>query len=254
MSFKDKVVIVTGSGAGIGKAAAIEYAKQGAKVVVGTLNEIRGNQVVDIINSNTEGEGLFVQLDVTEEKSVRNLVQTTIKKFSKIDILVNNAGVHKTGDVVEVSIGDWDDIMNVNLKGAFLCSKYTVPFMLENKNGVIINVSSEAGLVGINNQVAYNVSKAGMLSLTKSMAVDYASREIRVNAVCPGTTDTPLVQNVLSNSPNPFKKRSELEQTRPLNRLGRPEEIAKAIVMLSSEELGYATGSILTIDGGLTAQ
>lgn len=253
MNFEDKVVVVTGAGAGIGKETAIQFAERGAKVIVATLSEQRGHQVANHIVKHTKGDAIFIQLDVSNNKSVLNMVQKTVDLFGGIDILVNNAGIYYEGDVVHTPEEAWDKVMAVNLKGAYLCSHHVVPIMLKNETGVIVNVSSEAGLVGMTGQTAYNVSKAGMISLTKSMAVDYAQKGIRVNAVCPGTTETPLVQNIIKNADDPGAVRRQMEMIRPLNRLGKPEEIAKAILVMSSEELGYATGAVLTVDGGYTA-
>lgn len=253
MNFEDKVVVVTGAGAGIGKETAIQFAERGAKVIVATLSEQRGHQVANHIVKHTKGDAIFIQLDVSNNDSVLNMVQKTVDLFGGIDILVNNAGIYYEGDVVHTPEEAWDKVMAVNLKGAYLCSHHVVPIMLKNETGVIVNVSSEAGLVGMTGQTAYNVSKAGMISLTKSMAVDYAQKGIRVNAVCPGTTETPLVQNIIKNADDPGAVRRQMEMIRPLNRLGKPEEIAKAILVMSSEELGYATGAVLTVDGGYTA-
>jgi NAD(P)-dependent dehydrogenase (short-subunit alcohol dehydrogenase family) len=147
-----------------------------------------------------------------------------------------------------------EKILAVNLTGAFLCTRAVIPVMIKRGGGVIVNVGSEAGLVGIGNQVAYNASKAGIIALTRSCAVDFAAQGVRVNCVCPGTTETPLVQAAVQRSEDPIAARRKLEQVRPLNRLGKPEEIASAIVYMASDDAGYATGSILSIDCGYTAQ
>jgi NAD(P)-dependent dehydrogenase (short-subunit alcohol dehydrogenase family) len=155
---------------------------------------------------------------------------------------------------VEMTEEDWDRILDVNLKGVFLCSKYCIPEMIKVGGGTIVNIGSEAGIVGIRNQVAYNVSKSGVIALTKSMAIDFAAHNIRVNCVCPGTTETPLVKAAVERAPDPGAARRALEEVRPANRLGQPEEIAAGILYLASAESLYATGSILSIDGGYTAQ
>lgn len=254
MRLKDKVTIVTGAGSGIGAATAVLFAKEGAKVVAADIEKQKGTRTVDLIKSNN-GEAIFIQVDLAVADSIKKMVESTIENYSKLDILVNNAGIYLQANVVETSEKDWDRIMAVNLKGAFLCCKFSIPEMIKDgKSGVIVNVGSEAGIVGIKNQVAYNVSKAGIIELTKSMAVDFAPQNVRVNCVCPGTTETELVKEALSKAQNPEKARRELETVRPANRLGRPEEIAYGILYLASDESSYATGAILSIDGGYTAQ
>jgi len=177
-----------------------------------------------------------------------------IETYGKIDILVNNAGLYGHGDSINTDEEQWDKIMAVNLRAAFLCCKHCIPEMIESGGGVVINVSSEAGIVAIKNQVAYNVSKAGLISLTKSVAVDFASQNIRANCICPGTTETPLAVSDLAKQADPEKARRDLEKVRPANRLGKPEEIAYGILYLASDESSYATGAILSIDGGYTVQ
>ncbi len=250
MNFKDKVVIVTGAAVGIGRATAIAFAEKNAKVIVADIDIKKGKQASSLIGGNA----FFIETDVANSGSVKNMVKEVTNRFERINILVNNAGIYYQGDVIETPEKEWDKVIAVNLKGMYLCSHYVIPVMLAGNGGVVINVASEAGLVGITGQTAYNVSKAGAISLTKSMAVDLARKGVRVNAVCPGTTETPLVKNALKKSKDPEKARRKLEECRPLNRLGRPEEIAAAILTMASDDLGYATGSILSIDGGYTAK
>jgi NAD(P)-dependent dehydrogenase (short-subunit alcohol dehydrogenase family) len=182
------------------------------------------------------------------------MVDAVVAQWGTIDILVNNAGIYIQGDAVNTSLADWERILRVNLTGAFLCTKHVVPVMIKQKRGVIVNVSSEAGLVGIKGQVAYNVSKTGMISLTQSSALDFAPDGIRVNCVCPGTTDTPLVRAAVARSSDPTATRRHLESMRPMGRLGTPDEIAEAILYMSSDAAGYTTGAILSVDGGYVAQ
>ncbi|MBU4483345.1 MAG: glucose 1-dehydrogenase [Actinobacteria bacterium] len=250
MNFKDKVVIITGAAAGIGRATAIAFAEKDARVVVADIDVKKGKQTSSLIG----GDAFFIEINVANSESVKNMVKEVTKRFGRIDILVNNAGIYYQGDVIETPEEEWDKVIAVNLKGVYFCSHYVIPVMLRGNGGVVINVASEAGLVGIAGQVAYNASKAGVISLTKSMAVDFGRQGVRVNAVCPGTTETPLVKNALKKSKDPEKERRKLEECRPLNRLGRPEEIAAAILAMASDNLGYATGSVLSIDGGYTAK
>jgi len=253
MRLKDKVAIITGAGNGIGRAAALLLAREGAKVIVADLDPQAGEAVANQIRKEG-GDGLFIKVDVAIAGNVKEMVRETVRCYGKIDILVNNTGIYTKGDVVATSEEDWERILAVNLRGVFLCCKYTVPEMIKAGRGSIVNVGSEAGIVGIRNQVAYNVSKAAVIMLTKSMAVDFADKGIRVNNVCPGTTETPLVNAAIQKEKDPEKARRALEECRPANRLGKPEEIASAILYLASSEAGYATGAILSIDGGYTAQ
>lgn len=253
MRFEDKVALVTGASLGIGHAAAIAFAREGAHVALASRNVERGRAAEQDVRA-TGGDGHFIRSDVSVEDDVRALVREVVDRWGRLDVLVNNAGVYVQADAVETSLDEWNRVLATNLTGAFLCTRYAVPEMVRTGGGVIINVSSEAGLVGIAGQVAYNVSKGGMLALTQSCAVDFADRGIRVNAVCPGTTVTPLVQEAVNRAPNPEAARRRLEQIRPLDRLGTPDEIASAILYLASDEAAYATGSILTMDGGYTAQ
>ncbi len=184
----------------------------------------------------------------------RPLWKPSCSKWGRLDVLVNNAGIYLQADAVGTAEAAWNKLMAVNLTGSFLCIKHAVPAMMRGKGGAIVNVASEAGLVGIRNQVAYNVTKAGLIALTRSCAVDFASRGVRVNCVCPGTTDTPLVQDAVRRAADPAAARRALEQVRPANRLGTPEEIAAAILFLASDCAAYATGAVLSVDGGYTAQ
>jgi len=253
MRLKDKVAIITGAGAGIGQATALLFAREGAKVVVADLDPQAGKETLSQIKKEG-GQGTFLQINVAKGNDVKKMVQETLKQYGKIDVLVNNAGIYTKGDVLTTPEEDWDRILDVNLRGVYLCCQYTIPEMIKKGGGAIVNVASEAGLVGIKNQVVYNVSKAAVIMLTKSLAIDFADQGIRVNNICPGTTETPLVRAAIQKEKDPKKARRALEECRPANRLGRPEEIASAILSMASAELGYATGSSLVIDGGYTAQ
>lgn len=253
MRLRNKIAIITGAGSGIGRTTALLFSEEGAKVAIVEIDKERGQDTVDMITRKGR-EGLFIPTDITDPSQVKSMVTKVIEAYGKINILVNNAGLYVQGDAVNTNEEQWDRIMAVNLRAAFLCCKYNIPQMIESGGGVVINVSSEAGIVAIKNQVAYNTSKAGLISLTKSIALDFASQNIRANCVCPGTTQTPLVASALAKQADPERARREVEKVRPANRLGKPEEIAYGILYLASDESPYATGAVLSIDGGYTAQ
>jgi len=250
--FDSKVAVVTGGSLGIGAAAAQALAAEGASVVIASLDQAPGEALAAVI-TESGGTAGHVLADIADEAAVKTLMEATRDRFGRLDVLVNNAGIYVQGDATATSLADWQKLMAVNLTGAFLCTKYAAEALSANR-GAIVNVASEAGLVGIANQVAYNVSKAGVIGLTRSCAVDFASRGVRVNCVCPGTTWTPLVKAACDRADDPVAARRRLESIRPLDRLGKVEEIASAILYLASDEAGYATGSVLSIDGGYTAQ
>lgn len=252
MKLKDKVSIITGAGAGIGEATAIRFSKEGAKVVVADMDKAAGENTVSKIKE-VGGEALFISADVSNTKDCFNLMKETAEAFGSIDILINNAGIYIQESILDASEENWKRIFEVNVDGIFYCSRHAVPYMIKAGKGSIVNVASEAGIAAIKGQMAYNASKAAVIMMAKSMAVDLALYNIRVNAVCPGTTETPLFIEAINRDPNPVEARKLLESSRPANRLGRPEEIASAILFIASDEPGYATGSTLVIDGGLTA-
>lgn len=248
---KDASVVVTGAGSGIGRAIAIAFANEDARVCVLDRDGKAAAETVALI-TDAGKEAIFAIADIAEASQVADAVDYVSGAFSGIDVLVNNTGIFLPGDILTLSEKDWDRTIDTNLTGMFICIKYFLPVMVEKRKGVIINIGSEAGLVSIDGQVAYNVSKAGVVMLTKSCAKDLAKYGIRVNCVCPGRILTPLVQKILNTSEDPEAKHKELSEDRPMKRMGRPEDIAQAVLFLASAKAEYATGTILSIDGGYT--
>ena len=257
MELKNKVALVTGAAKlkSIGRAIALEFAKEGADVVVADILEKDGNDVCEEIK-NLGRDFLFVKTDVSKTEEVQKMVDATIKKFGKIDILANVAGINRAGKIVDVKEKDWDAVMNINLKGVFLCSKYVGKQMIKQKNGKIINMSSIAGKRAENSNVPYCASKSGVISITEGMAQEMAPYKINVNAICPGATATELIEQVfIERGPvlgiSPAECRRRYESGIPLGRMADPEEIGKLAVFLASENSNYITGQAYNISGGL---
>lgn len=248
MRLKDKVAIITGAASGIGKATAKLFAKHGAKVVVADIDKDGGSQTVTDIQK-ASNEATYVQTDVTIKDDTEQMVQQTVKTYGKLDILFNNAGIAMRLAVAELSEENWHRCLDVNLTGVFLCAKAAIPAMRENGGGSIINMSSIYGIVGADVRAAYVASKGAVTNLTRGMALDYAEDNIRVNCICPGFVETPLVAGVVK-TPSEYQK---LADKHPMRRLGQPEEIAYGALYLASDESAFVTGIALPIDGGYTA-
>ncbi len=251
MRLQDKVAIITGAGSGIGREAALIFAREGASVVVADMNGDAGTQTVEDITA-AGGEAIFVCTNVAEAGSVEALVRETEGRFDQLDVIFNNAGIFPDADgsVVDTSEDVWDLVMNVNLKGVFLGCKYAIPAMQRAGGGSIINVASFVALVGAATpQIAYTASKGGVLSMTREIAVEFARQNIRANALCPGPVDTPLLQSILSD---PVKRERRLVHI-PLGRFAQAAEIANAALYLASDESSYVNGSTFVVDGGITA-
>lgn len=251
MRLQNKVCLITGSGSGIGQSSALRFAAEGATVVVNDISEERGKETMIHILENG-GKARFFQADVTNPHAVETMIDQVIQQFGRIDVLFNNAGISGVGALHEVEPEDWDRIMNVNIRGVYLPSKYVLPYMMEQKEGVIINMSSCAAEMGLALRAAYSATKGAVLALTKSMQVDYAPYGIRVNALLPGTILTPFVKNYLQQSyDDPEIAIQGLKKRQLSGELGRPEDVANAAVFLASDESKFMMGSPLYIDGGV---
>ena len=251
MRLKDQVAIISGAGAGIGKAIALRYAKEGAKVVIAEINGDAGKATAGEIQA-TQHEACFIRTDVAEEKEVRAMVDGAVGRYGRIDILVNNAAILLYGKdtrLHEVSSEVWARTMAVNLNGHFLCAKYVLPVMLRQGRGCIINLASPTGLRGYEGLTAYSSSKGAISALTRAMAADYSRHHIRVNAIVPGTIDTPMNAVGLSDE----KTRQKLIAMAPWGRLGTGDDIAGLAVFLASNDADYCVGGFYTADGGLMA-
>ncbi len=244
MRLRDKVAIITGAASGIGRATAILFAQEGAKVVVADVNDEGGKETVSLI-SKQGGEAIFVHTDVTKFDQSEELIKFAVQEFEGLQILVNNAGTTRDSLIITMSEADWDFVLDTNLKSTFNCSRAAVRHMLRRRYGRIINVTSVAGQMGNAGQTNYSASKAGLIGFTKALAREVASRNITVNAVAPGFIDTQLTGAL----PEDIQK--GLKDLIPLGRIGEPEEIAKAIAYLASDDAAYITGHVLTLDGGM---
>jgi NAD(P)-dependent dehydrogenase (short-subunit alcohol dehydrogenase family) len=248
--YRDKVVLVTGGAYGIGRAAAIGFSKRGAKVVIADIDAPRGDETLKRVQE-AGGEAVFVKTDVSSEPDVKAMVEKTVETYGKLDCAFNNAGIHKRFvSTIDFTAEDWEEMINVNLKSVWLCMKYEIRQMLKQGKGAIVNTSSAAGLVGAPSNPAYPASKHGVVGLTKSTALEFARRGIRVNCVCPGPTRTGMNEALTATNPEIVKM---MDQKVPMGRIGEPEEVAAAAIFLCSDEASYITGHALPVDGGIVA-
>lgn len=248
--FKDKVALVTGGSAGIGQATAEAFAAAGARVAVSDIDSARGEEVVAAINA-TGGEALFIHCDVSQADAVASLMAQIVDRFGRLDFAFNNAGIEiEKTRLADGSEAEFDRIMNINVKGVWLSMKYELPVMLAQGNGVIINTASVAGLGAAPKMSIYSASKHAVIGLTKSAAVEYAKKGIRVNAVCPAVIDTEMFRRAAESDP---RKAGFAAAMHPVGRLGKAEEIAAAVLYLCSDGAAFTTGIALPVDGGATS-
>jgi NAD(P)-dependent dehydrogenase (short-subunit alcohol dehydrogenase family) len=251
MRFTGKVALITGAGVGIGRAAAVQFAREGAKVAVNSLTPANGQETLRLLQA-AGGEGVYIQGDVSQDAEARRIVAETLQAFGRIDVLVNNAGIVIPGRVDTTSEDDWDRTLAVNLKGPFLVSKHVIPAMRKSGGGVIVHNASVVALKGVKDRAAYTASKGGLWALTKAMAADCLADKIRVNCVCPGTTDTPSLARRIQAFADPARARADFIARQPMGRLGTDQEIAAAILFAASEEAAFLNGATIAIDGGMT--
>lgn len=258
MRLKDKVVVLTGAASGIGRSTAILFAKEGAIQIISDINEVGLKETYEMIKDGKENT-IFMKVDVTKPAEVKDMIDTTIKKYGKIDILICNAGVVRVGPIEDFPDEDYDLLINVNLKGTYYTCKYAVPYFKNQKFGSIITLASVAAHIGQVNHANYCSTKAGILGFTRALALDLAPYGVRVNSVSPGATDTPMLQGDVAKQArdrgvdyNMVKK--EFEEEGVMGRWARPEEIATGILFLATNESSYMTGADLRLDGGWTTR
>jgi NAD(P)-dependent dehydrogenase (short-subunit alcohol dehydrogenase family) len=249
--FDGKVALVTGAASGIGRASALAFARNGAKTVVVDIIVEGGEETVRLIKA-AGGEALFVRTDVAQAAEVETLLQKIVEHYGRLDYAHNNAGIEGEGGLTaDCTEENWDRVININLKGVWLCLKYELPQMLKHSGGAIVNTASVAGLVGTRGGPAYCAAKGGVVQLTRAAALEYADAGIRVNAVCPGVIRTPLVGRLVADRP---EVEAGIIAREPIGRMGKPEEIAEAVVWLCSDAASFVTGVPMPVDGGWVAQ
>jgi NAD(P)-dependent dehydrogenase (short-subunit alcohol dehydrogenase family) len=248
-SFTGKVAFVTGAANGIGRAAALAFAREGASVIVADVSE-QGNQTTTRLIQEAGGRALAVQCDVTRTEEIKAALDKGVQAFGRLDFAFNNAGVEQpVQPAADLTEEDWDRIIDIDLRGVFLCMKHEIPLMLRQGGGAIVNTSSGAGVKGIAGQAAYCAAKYGIVGLTKAAALDYAKSNIRINAVCPGIIETPMMGRFSGGTP---EGRAKVIAQEPIGRMGKPEEIAAAVVWLCSDPAAFVVGHAMVIDGGQT--
>jgi NAD(P)-dependent dehydrogenase (short-subunit alcohol dehydrogenase family) len=253
MMLKNKVALITGGSSGIGMAIAELFLKEGAKIVINGRSQERcdtAQKQLKIIDA----DAVFCTTgDVSKWDDVQKMVERTIKQFGRIDILINNAGIYLEKRIEETTEDEWDQVININLKGVFLCSKAVYPHFKNQGSGTIVNMSSDSGISGNPNEAAYCASKVGVTNLTRAIALDYAKENIRVNAICPAVINTPMLQKEVDMQEDKEAYLKEMDELHPIGRVGRPEEVAFAVLMVASDEASFITGANIPVDGGFTA-
>jgi len=248
---ENKVALITGASSGIGRASALAFAREGAKVAIADVNISGGEETARMVNE-AGGDAIFVKADVSKSAEVEALIAKTVSHFGCLDCALNNAAIAPSFcSTVDCTEEEWDRIIAINLKGVWLCMKYEIPQMLKHGKGAIVNTSSQLGLVGLPKRPAYAASKHGVVGLTKVAALDYATSGIRVNAVCPGTIDTPMLRGATERQP---EAEAQIKMAVPIGRVASPEEVAAVVVWLCSDAASYILGHAIPVDGGTVAK
>lgn len=251
MRLANKVALITGAGAGIGRATAELFAKEGASVVVADLNAETGHETVRSI-TEAGGKAIFVQANVSKTEDVQRMFQECLNAYGRLNILFNNAGIVKQGRVEDSSEDDWDAQIATTLTSVFLGCKYGIPLLRAQGGGVIINMASVASMMGIVNRAVYSAAKGGVAALTRAMAMDHAKEQIRVVALSPATIETPSLKERIETSPDPVAARKAFEERQPIGRLGQPDDVAYAALYVASDEASFITGANIAVDGGMS--
>jgi NAD(P)-dependent dehydrogenase (short-subunit alcohol dehydrogenase family) len=251
MRLRDKVAIITGAGAGIGRASAVLFAREGAKLVCADLSNETGEETVRLVRE-AEGDASFFRGDASENDDVERLVEDAVRRYGRLDVFYANAGIVPGGTVLDCTEEEWERAMRINARSVFLACKHAIPAMRASGGGSIVCTASVAGIVGVKNRAAYSASKMAVIGLVKSVALDFVHEGIRINAICPGTVDTPSLQGRLAATGDYQKAHREFVARQPMGRLGTADEIAALALYLASDESAYMTGSYMVIDGGLS--